>query len=74
MSDHSLSIICAEGVQLMPWATRMRIAVDVARGLAFLHSLDANVIYRDLKASNVLLDSVSNHSTLCFVSTLYYMT
>ncbi|KAL6196020.1 hypothetical protein ACLB2K_031637 [Fragaria x ananassa] len=46
-----------EGVQPIPWAMRMSIAVDVARGLSFLHSLDANVIYRDLKASNVLLDS-----------------
>lgn len=42
----------------MSWATRMRIAVDVARGLSFLHGLNANVIYRDLKASNILLDSV----------------
>ncbi|KAL7151959.1 hypothetical protein ABFS83_04G066400 [Erythranthe nasuta] len=49
-----------KGVQLMPWAIRLRIAVDVARGLSFLHSLDANVIYRDLKASNVLLDSDFN--------------
>ncbi|KAK4492330.1 hypothetical protein RD792_003133 [Penstemon davidsonii] len=47
----------AEGVQLMPWAIRMHIMVDVARGLSFLHSLDTNVIYRDLKASNILLDS-----------------
>ncbi|KAL6202698.1 hypothetical protein ACLB2K_026403 [Fragaria x ananassa] len=46
-----------KGVQPIPWAMRMSIAVDVARGLSFLHSLDANVIYRDLKASNVLLDS-----------------
>lgn len=37
---------------------RMNIAIGVARGLSFLHSLDANVIYRDLKASNILLDSV----------------
>lgn len=48
----------AEGVQPIPWAARMSIAVDVAKGLSFLHSLDANVIYRDLKASNILLDSV----------------
>lgn len=38
----------------------MDIAVDVARGLAFLHSSEPNVIYRDLKASNILLDSVSD--------------
>ncbi|XP_073313664.1 probable serine/threonine-protein kinase PBL3 isoform X2 [Primulina huaijiensis] len=49
-----------KGAQLMTWATRIRVAVDVARGLSYLHSLDANVIYRDLKASNVLLDSEFN--------------
>lgn len=50
--------ISTESVQPIAWATRMNIAVGVARGLAFLHGLDANVIYRDLKASNILLDSV----------------
>lgn len=50
--------VSAEGVQPISWMTRISIAVGVARGLAFLHSLDANVIYRDLKASNILLDSV----------------
>lgn len=49
-----------KGVQPIDWATRMRIAIDVARGLSFLHNLDANVIYRDLKASNILLDSEFN--------------
>ena len=48
----------AEGVQPISWALRMTIAIGVARGLSFLHGLDANVIYRDLKASNILLDSV----------------
>ncbi|KAK6138277.1 hypothetical protein DH2020_027968 [Rehmannia glutinosa] len=46
-----------EGVQPMSWPTRLQIAIDIARGLSFLHSLNANIIYRDLKASNVLIDS-----------------
>ncbi|KAJ8759590.1 hypothetical protein K2173_007220 [Erythroxylum novogranatense] len=46
-----------KSVQPITWATRISIAIDVARGLSFLHGLDANVIYRDLKASNILLDS-----------------
>lgn len=48
------------GVQPIPWATRIHIATDVARGISFLHNLDSNVIYRDLKASNILLDSDFN--------------
>jgi serine/threonine protein kinase len=36
----------------------MKVALGAARGLAFLHSADAKVIYRDFKTSNILLDSV----------------
>ncbi|KAI7749195.1 hypothetical protein M8C21_028250 [Ambrosia artemisiifolia] len=49
-----------KGVEPIPWATRMRIAIDVAHGLAFLHSKEPSIIYRDLKASNILLSSEFN--------------
>ncbi|KAL6009782.1 hypothetical protein ACLOJK_000211 [Asimina triloba] len=49
-----------KNVQPIPWPTRIKIAIGVARGMSFLHNLDPHVIYRDLKASNILLDSDFN--------------
>ncbi|GAB2272526.1 hypothetical protein Dimus_007349 [Dionaea muscipula] len=42
--------------QPLSWALRMKVALGAAKGLAFLHSDEAKVIYRDFKTSNVLLD------------------
>ncbi|KAJ0089094.1 hypothetical protein Patl1_31864 [Pistacia atlantica] len=46
--------------QPFSWSLRMKIALGAAKGLAFLHSAEPKVIYRDFKASNILLDSNYN--------------
>ncbi|CAA3025034.1 probable serine threonine- kinase NAK [Olea europaea subsp. europaea] len=46
--------------QPLSWSLRMNIALGAARGLAFLHSAETQVIYRDFKTSNILLDSNYN--------------
>ncbi|KAI5016784.1 hypothetical protein ZWY2020_006673 [Hordeum vulgare] len=43
--------------QPLSWNLRMKIAHGAAKGLAFLHSDKAKVIYRDFKTSNILLDA-----------------
>ncbi|WCJ18748.1 Protein kinase superfamily protein [Euphorbia peplus] len=46
----------ASYVQPLSWNLRIKISLDAAKCLAFLHNDKAKVIYRDFKASNILLD------------------
>ncbi|KAI4319133.1 hypothetical protein MLD38_032769 [Melastoma candidum] len=48
------------GAQPLSWAIRMKVAIGAARGLSFLHELEQQIIYRDFKASNILLDAEFN--------------
>ncbi|KAJ0242674.1 Serine-threonine/tyrosine-protein kinase [Hirschfeldia incana] len=43
--------------EALTWDTRLKIAIEAAQGLSFLHNSEERVIYRDFKASNILLDS-----------------
>ncbi|CAA7026298.1 unnamed protein product [Microthlaspi erraticum] len=46
--------------QSLSWKLRLKVALGAAKGLAFLHSSETRVIYRDFKTSNILLDSEYN--------------
>lgn len=53
LEDHLFS----RALTPLPWNTRLQIILGAAQGLAYLHEgLEVQVIYRDFKASNVLLD------------------
>ncbi|KAF3791415.1 putative serine/threonine-protein kinase [Nymphaea thermarum] len=55
---HCFFLMQDDAASLLPWAKRITIALGAARGLAFLH--DASIIFRDMKASNILLDKDFN--------------
>ncbi|XP_019161004.1 PREDICTED: serine/threonine-protein kinase-like protein CCR4 [Ipomoea nil] len=47
-----------ESSQLMSWTARIRVAIDSAGGIEYLHEHAVpQVIYRDIKSSNILLDN-----------------
>ncbi|XP_077214357.1 putative serine/threonine-protein kinase PBL3 isoform X2 [Tasmannia lanceolata] len=48
------------GAQPLPWHIRLKVAIGAARGLCFLHDSESQVIYRDFKAANILLDAEFN--------------
>ncbi|XP_057805382.1 serine/threonine-protein kinase PCRK2-like [Salvia miltiorrhiza] len=51
----------SRSTESLPWATRLRVALDAARGLAYLHEeMDFQIIFRDFKSSNILLDEEWN--------------
>ncbi|XP_050215260.1 probable serine/threonine-protein kinase PBL11 isoform X2 [Mercurialis annua] len=49
-----------KGAEPLSWDIRLKIAIGAAKGLAFLHTSEKSVIYRDFKSSNILLDGDYN--------------
>ncbi|KAK4367680.1 hypothetical protein RND71_011472 [Anisodus tanguticus] len=51
----------------LPWNVRLKIVIGAARGLAFLHASEKQVIYRNFGVSNILLDGSYNAKLSNFV-------
>eukprot|EP00005_Dracoamoeba_jomungandri_P014137 CAMPEP_0174277974 /NCGR_PEP_ID=MMETSP0439-20130205/61221_1 /TAXON_ID=0 /ORGANISM="Stereomyxa ramosa, Strain Chinc5" /LENGTH=1598 /DNA_ID=CAMNT_0015370339 /DNA_START=1040 /DNA_END=5837 /DNA_ORIENTATION=- len=44
--------------EFFTWKLRMKVIVDIAKGVEFMHSLSPQIIHRDLKTLNVLMTSL----------------
>ncbi|XP_038899485.1 probable serine/threonine-protein kinase PBL25 [Benincasa hispida] len=59
LEDHLLDLPAER--KALDWGTRMKVGLGAAKGLEYLHDkANPPVIYRDLKASNILLDNDFN--------------
>ncbi|XP_076893392.1 serine/threonine-protein kinase PCRK1-like [Bidens hawaiensis] len=57
VEDH----LCSRSGAPLSWTMRLKVAQDAARGLTYLHEdMDFQIIFRDFKASNILLDEQWN--------------
>jgi small GTP-binding protein len=56
-ADEAIDVYQSELSALLAidWPLRLRIAIDVARGLAFLHGLRPSVLHKDLKSPNIMI-------------------
>ncbi|MCO5554263.1 hypothetical protein L7F22_007791 [Adiantum nelumboides] len=61
LQEHLYSTGTPGSPPFLDWETRMRVALNSARGLEYLHELvNPPVIHRDFKSSNILLDENFN--------------
>lgn len=55
LEDHLLNRNDGEHLGILDWDTRLRIAYEIAKGVLYLHRMEPNILYRDIKSANVLL-------------------
>ncbi|KAK4405034.1 Serine/threonine-protein kinase-like protein [Sesamum angolense] len=40
----------------LPWSKRVEFAIQIAKGVRFIHESDPSIVHRDIKSANVLVD------------------
>jgi len=50
------------------WSMRLKIALNIAEGMKYLHTLDPPVLHLDLKSPNILMSSLENSDVVCKVT------
>jgi serine/threonine protein kinase len=56
MALGNLHMLLKRGTRPVGWPVRVRMGIDVASGLAFLHAQSTPVLHLDLKSPNLLVD------------------
>ncbi|KHG08348.1 Serine/threonine-protein kinase CTR1 [Gossypium arboreum] len=56
VTDGSLFRLLQRNTTKLDWRRRIHMALDVARGMNYLHHCNPPIIHRDLKSSNLLVD------------------
>lgn len=67
-TDNWCGLLIKKGSTPLSWGIRLKIAIGAARGLAYLHNLEKKIIYRDLKASSILVDKVGLYPCFTFLN------
>ncbi|VVA92339.1 unnamed protein product [Arabis nemorensis] len=59
--------------QVLPWEIRIKIAIGIAQGLAFIHSIKNSSLFQELRMHNIMLDEQYNAKLLYLESHIQYM-
>ncbi|KAL0412751.1 UNVERIFIED_CONTAM: Serine/threonine-protein kinase-like protein [Sesamum radiatum] len=56
MPNGTLHDILHHSATPLPWSKRVEFAIQIAKGVRFIHESDPSIVHRDIKSANVLVD------------------
>lgn len=55
VADHLYNVLKKEETLTLSWAIRLKIAIETAGALTYLHAVEPQIVHRDIKTCNILL-------------------